>query len=54
MRGPNRTWLVDGHNKLLEYGFQIYGIIDAYSRYVVGCYVGISNRTQIAVQKFYL
>jgi hypothetical protein len=49
VRGLNRIWSVDGHNKLSEYGFQIYGIINAYSQYIIGCYVGISNRTQIAV-----
>jgi len=54
VRGPNRVWSVDGHDKLSEYGFQIYGIIDGYSRYVLGCWVGLSNRTQVAVQKFYL
>jgi hypothetical protein len=54
VRGPNRVWSVDGHDKLSEYGFQVYGIIDAYSRYVLGCWVGHSNRTQVAVQKFYL
>jgi hypothetical protein len=54
VKGPNRVWSVDGHDKLAEYGFQIYGIIDAYSRYIVGVYVGMSNRTQVAVEKFYL
>jgi hypothetical protein len=54
VKGPNRVWSVDGHDKLSIYGFQIYGIIDAYSRKILGLWVGISNRTQVAVQKFFL
>jgi hypothetical protein len=54
VKGPNRVWSIDGHDKLLAYGFQIYGIIDAYSRRILGMFVGLLNRTQIAVLKFYL
>ena len=54
VKGPSRVWSVDGHDKLSEYGFQIYAIIDAFSRYVIDIYVGISNRTQVAIQKFFL
>jgi transposase InsO family protein len=54
VKGPNERWAVDGHDKLSAFGFQIYGIIDTFSRMVLGCYVGISNRTQVAVQKYYL
>ena len=54
VKGPGRYWSCDGHDKLAYYGFQIYGIIDAYSRMIIGVFVGISNRTQIAVLKFYL
>jgi hypothetical protein len=54
IKGPGRYWSVDGHDKLSYYGFQIYGIIDAYSRMIIGVFVGISNRTQIAILKFYL
>ena len=54
VKGPNRVWSVDGHDKLSRFGFEIYGIIDGYSRYITRCYVGVSNRTQVAVQKIYL
>jgi hypothetical protein len=54
VKGPSRVWSVDGHDKLAGYGFQIYAIIDAFSRYVNDIYVGISNRTQLAIQKFFL
>jgi hypothetical protein len=45
---------VDGHDKLKEYGFEIYGGIDAYARYILGVSVGISNATKVAIQWFYL
>ncbi|KAI9748017.1 MAG: hypothetical protein M4579_007333, partial [Chaenotheca gracillima] len=54
VKGPNRIWSADGHDKLSEYGFEIYGIIDGYSRYIVNLYVGISSRTEVGVQKYYL
>jgi hypothetical protein len=54
LKGPNEVWSVDGHDKLADFGFEIYGFLDAYSRFVLGVYVGISNRTAISVQKQYL
>jgi len=54
IKGPNRVLSIDGHDKLSRFGFEIYGTIDAYSRYIVWCYVGISNRTAISVNKQYL
>ena len=52
--GPNALWSADGHDKLAEWGFQIYGIIDAHSRYIIHVFVGLSNRTMIAVLVYYL
>ncbi|KAI9776548.1 MAG: hypothetical protein M1816_005235 [Peltula sp. TS41687] len=52
--GPNQLWSLDGYCKLEQYGFQVYAAIDAYSRYVVWCYVRISARTQISVLRQYL
>ena len=54
IQGPNRVLSIDGHDKLARFGFEIYGAIDAYSRYIVWCYVGISNRTAVSVNKQYL
>jgi len=54
IKGPNRVLSIDGHDKLLRFGFEIYGAIDAYSRYIVWCYIGISNRTAVSVNKQYL
>ena len=44
VKGPNRLWSVDGHDKLSEFGFEIYGIIDGYSRFIINVYVGIGTR----------
>jgi len=54
VKGPNCVWSIDGHDKLSGFGFEIYGCIDAYSQYIIWCYVGHSNRTQISVSKQYL
>ncbi|CUS11455.1 unnamed protein product, partial [Tuber aestivum] len=54
IKGPNRILSIYGHDKLSRFGFEIYGAIDAYSRYIVWCYVGISNRTAVSVNKQYL
>ena len=43
--GPNFIWSIDGHDKLVEWGFQIYGGIDAYACKIIWIYVGILNRT---------
>lgn len=52
--GPNYVWSVDRYLKLINYGIEIYAAIDAYSRYIVWCYVGISARTSISVCRQYL
>ena len=52
--GPNYIWSLDGYCKLDPYGFEIYAAIDAYSRYIVWVYVGISARTSVSVLRQYL
>ena len=52
--GPNYIWSMDGYDKLRTYGIQIYAAIDAYSRYIVWIYVGVSNRTAVSVLRQYL
>jgi hypothetical protein len=52
--GPNYLWSIDGYDKLKPYGIEIYACIDAYSRYIVWVYVGISNHTQVSVVRQYL
>jgi hypothetical protein len=52
--GPNFLWCLDGHDKLAQYGIQIYAAVDAYSRKIIWFYCGISNRTAISVANQYL
>ncbi|KAG0126490.1 hypothetical protein HOY82DRAFT_491784, partial [Tuber indicum] len=54
IKGPNRVWSIDGHDKLSRFGFQIYAAIDGYSRFLIWCYIGHSNRTAVSVNKQYL
>ncbi|KAL4933488.1 uncharacterized protein BDV17DRAFT_252101, partial [Aspergillus undulatus] len=52
--GPNFIWSIDGYLKLAPYGIEIYAAIDAYSRYVIWIYVGISSRTAVSVLRQFL
>ena len=52
--GPNYVWSVDGHSKLDKFGIQIYACIDAYSRYIIWIYVGVSAHTSVSVGRQYL
>jgi hypothetical protein len=40
--------------KLTPYGIEIYAAIDAYSRYVVWIYVGVSGMIAVSVVRQYL
>jgi hypothetical protein len=48
--GPNWLWSIDAHCKLEHFGIQIYAGIDAYSRYVMWNFCGVSSRTQVSVR----
>jgi hypothetical protein len=52
--GPDFVWSMDGYDKLKPYGIEVYACIDAYSRYVVWIYVGISNSTAVSCLRQYL
>jgi hypothetical protein len=52
--GPNYTWSIDAYCKLQDYGIEIYAGIDAYSRYIVWCYVGNSALTTRSIFAQYL
>jgi transposase InsO family protein len=54
VEGPNRVWSVDGYCKLEPFGIEIYAAIDAYSRYVIWIYCGITGRTAVSVCRQYL
>ena len=40
--------------KLAPYGIEIYAAIDAYSRYIIWVYVGITSRTAVSVLRQFL
>lgn len=40
--------------KFQPYGIEVYAATDAYSRYIIWIYVGISARTQVSVVRQYL
>lgn len=52
--GPNWVWHVDGHTKLQNWGIDIYGAIDGYSRRIIWLWVGPSALSQVCVAKQYL
>jgi hypothetical protein len=52
--GPNWKWHIDGHDKLAHWGIEIYAAIDGYSRRIIWCYIGITNRTAYSVLCQYL
>ncbi|PUU79616.1 hypothetical protein B9Z19DRAFT_958304, partial [Tuber borchii] len=52
--GPNGMWLIDGHDKLSQFGFQIYAVIDPYSPNIIRFYIGHSNCTAVSVNKQFL
>jgi len=51
IKGSNQVWLIDGHDKLSRFAFQIYSAIDAYSQYIIWCFIGHSNHTAVSVNK---
>ena len=52
--GVNYLWSADGHCKLEHWGIEIYGAIDAYSRYIVWLHIGASAKTAYGVMVGYL
>ena len=43
VKGPNRVWSIDGHDKLTRFGIEIYAMIDAYAQFILDAYVGIGT-----------
>ena len=52
--GPNFAWHIDGHDKLLPYGFAIHGCTDGFSRMVMWLRVSTSNKNPKIVAYYYL
>jgi hypothetical protein len=45
---------MDAHLKLQAWGFEVYAIIDAYSRKIIWSYIGISATTAVSCVRLYL
>jgi len=45
---------MDGYDKFRNYGIEIYGAINAYSRRIIWLYVSNSNRTQVSMVRQFL
>jgi hypothetical protein len=52
--GINFIWSVDGHSKLQNYGIDVYGAIDGFSRRILWINVGLASNTQVSVARQYL
>ena len=52
--GPDEVWSVDGHEKLSNWGIEIYACIDAHSRRILWWYAGTANRKQVSVAKQFI
>lgn len=53
-RGPDWVWSIDAHCKFERFDIQIYAAIDAFSRFIIWIYVGVSSRTMISVFKQFI
>lgn len=52
--GPNEVWCCDGHDKLVKYGFAIWGFRDKFSRKWLGLWVIPNNRVGVVVAYLWL
>ncbi|KAG8956037.1 hypothetical protein FRC03_011022 [Tulasnella sp. 419] len=50
---PNNLWHMDGHHKLIRWGFVIHGFIDGYCRTITAIKVHSNNRAQTVLSLFY-
>ena len=51
--GPNALWHLDGHHKLIHWGFVSHGCIDGYSRLITFLKCSLNNRAETVEQLFY-
>lgn len=52
--GPNALWHIDQNDKLRQFGFEIHGCIDGWSRKVMWLRMGRSNRLPEQILAYYL
>ncbi|XP_061167357.1 uncharacterized protein LOC133176218 [Saccostrea echinata] len=53
-KGPNWIWHIDQYDKLSPFGIQISGCIDGFSRYVLWCEAGISNKNPKKIASYFM
>ncbi|XP_061191700.1 uncharacterized protein LOC133199914 [Saccostrea echinata] len=53
-KGPNWIWHIDQYDKLSPYGIHISGCIDGFSRYVLWCEAGISNKNPKKIAAYFI
>ncbi|KAL0056669.1 hypothetical protein AAF712_016725 [Marasmius tenuissimus] len=49
---PNALWHIDGHHKLILWGFVVHGIVDGYGRDVVAIRANTNNRASTVLENF--
>ncbi|CAG2225216.1 unnamed protein product [Mytilus edulis] len=49
---PNTLWHMDGHMKLIRWGFVTHGCIDGYSRYITFLHCGTNNTASSVLEQF--
>ncbi|KAJ8086154.1 hypothetical protein PM082_004976 [Marasmius tenuissimus] len=49
---PNALWHIDGHHKLILWGFVVHGIVDGYGRDVVAIRASTNNRASTVLENF--
>ncbi|POW01254.1 hypothetical protein PSHT_12631 [Puccinia striiformis] len=54
VNGPNHVWACDGHDKLKKFGICIYGMIDAWSRKILGMFVHVTNNDPKHIGVYFL
>jgi len=52
--GPNDEWSCDGHDKLVKYGFPVWGIRDKWGGKWLGLWVVPNNRLKVVIAYLYL
>ena len=53
-KGPHDEWSGDGHDKLVKYGFAIWGLRDKFSGYWLGLWVVPNNCLGIVIAYLWL
>lgn len=51
--GPNALWHLDGHHKLIHWGFITHGCIDGYSRLITYLRCSLNNRAETVQELFH-